>query len=296
MLRRSSSSASTPSRIMPPSRATAGGSSMQRARRARRGCRRDRRARRAGCGRAAPATRSSSSRTRGIGGDRLPQRHQIARSRGPERRARDEPLDVVDRLQRLAHLRPLGAAERELLDRVEPILNPLERDQRPQQPGAQQPAAHRRHRAIDLVEQRTGASAVAASITSRFRSVVGSTTRQSAPVRKAISRTCARSAFCVSRRYCTSAPAAQIAGRVIVEPEAVQAVRRAAVRAAPARAASNSNVQSSALRDERAEAQLVDERAGRPANRRARRFRAAAAPRARRQAPGAPSAPSIRRS
>ena len=62
--------------------------------------------------------------------------------------------------QRVLHLRPLGAAEGELLDRIEPILDALERQQRLQQPGPQQPPAHRRHRAIDLVQQRSGAAAV----------------------------------------------------------------------------------------------------------------------------------------
>ena len=62
--------------------------------------------------------------------------------------------------QRVAQLDARGAAEGEVLDRVEPILDPLERDQRPEQPGAQQPSAHRRDRAIDLVQQRAGAAAV----------------------------------------------------------------------------------------------------------------------------------------
>ena len=59
----------------------------------------------------------------------------------------------------------------------------------------------------------------AASITSSVRSVVGSMTMQSAPVRNAMSRTCARSAFCVSRRYCTSAPAAHVAAGRSVSPK-----------------------------------------------------------------------------
>jgi hypothetical protein len=46
------------------------------------------------------------------------------------------------------------------------------------------------------------------SMTLRFLSVVGSMTRQSVPVRNETSRMWARSAFCVSCRYCTSAPAA----------------------------------------------------------------------------------------
>ena len=89
------------------------------------------------------------------GGERLAQRDEIARAGGAERGARDQPLDVVDRLQRVAQLGALGAAERELLDGVEAVLDALERQQRPQQPGAQQPAAHRRDRAIDLVRAAT---------------------------------------------------------------------------------------------------------------------------------------------
>ena len=53
-------------------------------------------------------------------------------------------------------------AEREVLDGVEPILNPRERDERPHEPLPEQPAAHRRHRPIDLVEQRSGAAALGA--------------------------------------------------------------------------------------------------------------------------------------
>ena len=64
--------------------------------------------------------------------------------------------------QRLAELAALGRAERQFLDRVEPIADALQRAQRPQQPGAEQPPAHRRDRAIDFVEQRSLRSALAA--------------------------------------------------------------------------------------------------------------------------------------
>ncbi len=93
-------------------------------------------------------------------GERLAQRDQIPRAGGAERRAGDQPLHVVDGAQRVLHLRPLGAAEGELLDGVEAILDALQRQQRLEQPGAQQPPAHRRHRAIDLVQQRPGAATV----------------------------------------------------------------------------------------------------------------------------------------
>ena len=68
------------------------------------------------------------------GSDRLAQRNEIARPGGAERGATDQPLDVVNRLERVAHLRALGRAERELLDGVEAILNALDRHERPQQP------------------------------------------------------------------------------------------------------------------------------------------------------------------
>src|SRR5262249_37411174 len=63
------------------------------------------------------------------GQQRLPQRHQVARSGGSERGPCHEPLDVVDPLQRFADLRALGAAEGKFLDRVKPILYALEREQ-----------------------------------------------------------------------------------------------------------------------------------------------------------------------
>jgi hypothetical protein len=95
------------------------------------------------------------------GRDRLAQRYQVARAGGAERRAPDQPLDVVHRLQRVAQLDPRRAAEREVFDGVEAILDSLQRDQRTQQPCAQQPAAHRRDRAIDLLQQRSRPPAVA---------------------------------------------------------------------------------------------------------------------------------------
>ena len=62
---------------------------------------------------------------------RLAERDEIARARRAERDARDQPLEVVHALEQLAQLAALGRAEREVLDRVEPILNPRQRDERP---------------------------------------------------------------------------------------------------------------------------------------------------------------------
>ena len=96
----------------------------------------------------------------GHGRKRLAQRHQVARPGRPERRARHETLHVVHRLERVLHLGALGAPERELFDGVEPILNALDREQRPQHPRPQHPAAHRGDGAIDFVQQGSGPSAV----------------------------------------------------------------------------------------------------------------------------------------
>ena len=159
MLRRSSSSGSTPSRTAPPSRATAGGSSSSVAIQLVAQLRQVVELRREA---------AQERRLKGFeehpearhGGERLPQRDQIARPRGAERGAGDDPLHVVHGLQRLAHLRALGAAEREVLDAVEAILDALERGERPEQPGPDQAAAHRGAGPIDLVQQRSRAPAV----------------------------------------------------------------------------------------------------------------------------------------
>ena len=90
----------------------------------------------------------------------LPQRDEVPRPSGAERNARDQPFEIVHRLERVAQLRPLGAAEGHLLDCIEPVLDRLERVRRPLQPRAQQPPSHRRHRAVYLAQQRTGAAAV----------------------------------------------------------------------------------------------------------------------------------------
>ena len=74
----------------------------------------------------------------------------------------------------------LGGAERELLDRIEPILDAFERQQRPQQP------RHASSRPpIDVTVRSISCSSdpvrppIADSMTLRFLSVVGSMIRQS---------------------------------------------------------------------------------------------------------------------
>ena len=131
---------------------------------------------------------------------RLPQRHEFARARRAERDAADQPLEVVNALERVAKLAALGRAERQLFDRIEPIANALERAQGTQQPCPQQPPAHRRDRPIDLMQQRAVRPPSLPVTTSRCFRVMGSMMRLSLLVRYAIARTCARSAFCVSRR------------------------------------------------------------------------------------------------
>ena len=79
---------------------------------------------------------------------------EVARSGGAKRDARHEPLEVMDRLQKFAKLSTGRAAKGQLLHRVEPVANPLQGDERPQQPRPQQPPAHRGDGAIDLVQQR----------------------------------------------------------------------------------------------------------------------------------------------
>ena len=127
MPRSSSSSGSTPSRVKPPSRASAGGSSIERAL--------DRVAhvdeivelgeQRADERRLQVGEHGAHARNHG---QRLLEADQIARPGGAERRARDQPLEILHRLDRVAELAALGRAERQLLDRVEPIANRLERD------------------------------------------------------------------------------------------------------------------------------------------------------------------------
>ena len=146
MVRSSSSSASTPSRVKPPSRASAGGSSTSvdsmRVAHVREIVELGQRA----IERAAPADRPGRVRRRGTTRERLLQTDEIARTGGAERGAGHQPLEVLDGFDRVAELAALGRPERQFLDRVEPIADRLERHQRTEQPRAEQPAAHRRHR------------------------------------------------------------------------------------------------------------------------------------------------------
>ncbi len=92
--------------------------------------------------------------------NRLLQADEIARPGIAERGARDETLEILHTFQDFPKLAAVGAAKGELLDGVETIANSIERDERPQQPRAQQPSSHGGDRAIDLVKQGALAAAV----------------------------------------------------------------------------------------------------------------------------------------
>ena len=161
MWRRSSSSGSTPSRIMPPSRASAPGSSTSVCSMAARntGMSSSDATRLATSGACRP---SSTMRTRGTApSDCL----SPTRSRGPATpsaaRATSRSRSCTDLSASRSFARSTPA-EGDLLDRVEAVADRFECDQRADEPGAQQTAAHRRDGLVDLVEQRSETPAVAA--------------------------------------------------------------------------------------------------------------------------------------
>ena len=132
--------------------------------------------------RAAPGTRSRSMRTRGTARERLAQRHEIARPGRAERGARDEALDVVHRLQRFAQLtrarcRGTRSPRRR---RADPGCARARRSGRSSHARSSRPPIGVIVRSISCSSDPVRPPS-AASITSRFLSVVGSTSRQSAP-------------------------------------------------------------------------------------------------------------------
>ena len=92
--------------------------------------------------------------------ERLPEADEVAWSGGAEGGTRDEPLEVLNGFQRLAEPAAIGRTERQLLDGVEPMADRFECDEWTKQPRAQKSAADRRHRRIDLPEQRSVAAAL----------------------------------------------------------------------------------------------------------------------------------------
>ena len=69
--------------------------------------------------------------------DRLLQPDEVARAGGPHRRLGDESLEVLHPLHRIAEFAPLRRAEREILDRIEPVANGIEGEQRTEKPRAE---------------------------------------------------------------------------------------------------------------------------------------------------------------
>ena len=97
------------------------------------------------------------------GGQRLQrdgERHQVARPGGAERDAAEDAVEVLDACEPVAQPAAVERAERELLDGVEPVLDPLELDERPQDPLAQRPAAHRGPGVVEHVDERAAPAAV----------------------------------------------------------------------------------------------------------------------------------------
>ena len=98
----------------------------------------------------------------GNGGNREPQRDEIAGTSRSERDAPDQPLDVVHCFQHFAKPSAIGRSKGKLLDRIQPIADAFQREKGTKQPGAQRASAHRRHGAVDFVEQRSLQPAFAA--------------------------------------------------------------------------------------------------------------------------------------
>ncbi len=152
--RSSSSSRSTPSRIMPPSRASAGGSSTSTDVEPRPQLGQIVELRRDARTSAAPAAvRAACARA----GRRRARPSIPTRSRGP---ATPSAARATSRSRSCTcfsdfpQLRAIDAVKRQLLDRVEAVADRFQRDKRTEQPSAQEASAHRRDREIQLVEQR----------------------------------------------------------------------------------------------------------------------------------------------
>jgi len=86
--------------------------------------------------------------------ERTLEANEVARSGGSERRPGDEPLEILHGLDRVTELGAFGCPERQLLDRVQPVVYRLERHERTKEPRTQQPAAGRCDCPVNLVEER----------------------------------------------------------------------------------------------------------------------------------------------
>ena len=223
--RSASRSASTPSRIMPPSRASAGGSSTSA----------DASASRTSARSSSSPTRlwtsgaaigSSTSRTRGIAASDW---RSATRSRGPAvpsatrptRRSRSWTARSVSRS------RPRSVA----LKANSSTASSRSWMRSSAVSGRISQARSRRAPITVCVRSSTDSSEPsrppsAPSRISRWRNVIGSISRPSCRSRQPMARTCARSTFCVSRRYSTSAPAAHVAAGWPSSPKACRPLVR----------------------------------------------------------------------
>ena len=163
----------------------------------------------------------------------MPQRHEIARPRGAERDAADEPLEVVDDLQHLAELAAVGGAKGELLDGVQPIADPLERAPAgaAATPRSIRPPIDVTVRSISLSSEPCGPPSLPAT-TSRCLSVIGSMSRQSADGPVGDRAHMGEVGLLRVAQVAIRPPAAWMAAGAAIEAEAVEARASSADRAA----------------------------------------------------------------
>ena len=86
--------------------------------------------------------------------DGVAQRPEVARRRAPQRCLAREPLQVAHAVQGLSHPVAPARVGHEHPHRVEPRIDRRGIHERREQPAAQQPGPHRRHRAVQHLEQR----------------------------------------------------------------------------------------------------------------------------------------------
>ena len=130
------------------------------------------------------------------------ERHQVARAGRAERDPAEQAVDVLDAREGVAQPAAVEGAEGQLLDRVEPVLDPLHLDERAQDRSRGAPAPP----IADLVWSSTSSSvpprppSARLSTSSRLRRVSESIASTSCDVRVTSVVTWVRSRFCVSRR------------------------------------------------------------------------------------------------
>ena len=219
---------------------------------------------------------------------------EIARSGDAERGARDEPLEVVHGLQRVAELAALGRAEGELLDRVEPIANRL--DARRAAAAATTAAAGRPSASPSDRARRAATRRASRRSIPRPRGARASPDRSSRASEPACRRSRARARGRPSACRAGSARARRRRRRRRRACRGRSPRVRACAADRPACAArlSSSKCHGSIARDRQPRARDGGEVLGQRRIRRARRSPAAAAPRARRSAPATDPRPRTR--